>query len=322
VRELDLIAQLPAVLGAPGAEVLRGPGDDAAVVRARGYSVTSVDTMIDGVHFRRSQLSPAEIGRRALGAALSDLAAMGATPGEAYVAIGIPAGAGDDALELIAGARALADRLGVTIAGGDITSAGLLVVSMTVVGWEPDPGRLIGRGGARPGDFVAVTGDLGGAGAALAVLDGAAEPPPEPLWTTLRARYTDPEPRLEAARALATIGATAMIDISDGLATDAGHIAHASGVTLELSLASLPVAPGVAPVAEQLGRPPSELAATSGDDYELCVCVAPNARTSAARRLLTQVGLKLTWIGRVRKGPPRVGFSDSSGELAGFEHSF
>src|SRR5262245_38121784 len=135
MRELELIEAFERALAGASPRVIRSVGDDAAVVRADRYAVTSVDAMVDGVHFRSEQLSPEEIGHRALAAAVSDLAAMGAPPGEAYLALGLPAGfESGSALALIAGARALADAVGITIAGGDVTRAPALTVSFTVVG--------------------------------------------------------------------------------------------------------------------------------------------------------------------------------------------
>src|SRR5947209_5912432 len=124
MRELELIDALESVLAPAGPRVIRWLGDDAAVVRASGYAVTSLDTMVDGVHFRSSQLSARDIGHRALAAALSDLAAMAATPGEAYLGLGLPAGAETGyVLALASGARELGRHAGVTIAGGDIPRA-------------------------------------------------------------------------------------------------------------------------------------------------------------------------------------------------------
>jgi thiamine-monophosphate kinase len=321
VRELELIDALETALAVDSARVVRWLGDDAAVVRARPYAVTSVDAMIEGVHFRREQLSWAEVGHRALAAAASDLAAMAADPGEAYLALGLPPGTTrEDALALASGARALAAASGITIAGGDVTRADSLVVSFTVVGWSDDPGRLVGRDGALPGDLIAVTGTLGDAGAGLALLDGRASLADEGDALALKERYARPTPRLAEGRLLADLGARAMIDLSDGLATDAGHIARRSGVRIELSLAALPVAPGVAEVAAQLGLDPGELAATGGEDYELCACVPAAAREALEAAWSSLPGL-LTFVGQVAEGPADVVFTDSRGPLAGYQHS-
>jgi thiamine-monophosphate kinase len=319
MRELELLESLERVLAPGGPRVLHWLGDDAAVVRARGYAVTSVDTMVDGVHFRLGQLSPEEIGGRALGAALSDLAAMAAEPGEAYLALGVPPGFSlDDAQALVAGAGRLASNCGVTICGGDVTAAGALLVSVTVVGWSDDPAELVTRDGARPGDLVAVTGRLGGAGAGLALLDGRASADPATA-AELHRRYARPEPRIRAGRVLSRLGATAMIDVSDGLATDARHLATASGARIEIELEKLPLVPGVAEVAAQLGADPFQFAATAGDDYELCVCLPPNTEATWDG-LPRDAGTEITPVGRVTEGSAGLSFG-AGPELSGYEHS-
>ena len=324
MRELELIEQLEQVL-APGAglgaRVLRWLGDDASVVRGRGYAVTSVDTVVDGVHFRSGQLTPAEIGHRALGTALSDLAAMGVTAGEAYLALCLPPGAElGDAVALLESARELADACGVTVAGGDVSASPVLSVSVTVVGWASDLAEVVGRDGARPGDLVAVTGSLGAAGAGLALVEGRAALD-GPAAAELRDRYARPWPRLAAGRALSALGATAMIDLSDGLATDARHLARRSGVRIAIDLAALPLADGVAEVAGQLGTDAPSFAATAGEDYELCACLPERARAAVESRWPTAAGAALTWIGRVEDGPACLQFAGSTGELSGYEHS-
>jgi thiamine-monophosphate kinase len=322
MRELALIERIEELVGQPGPRVLRGLGDDAAVVRAGAYAVTSIDSMVEGVHFRPGQLGPDDIGHRALAGALSDLAAMAARPGEAYLALGLPEGCElEYALALVSGSLELARRLDVTVAGGDVTRCPVLMVSFTVVGWAEDPGELVGRDGAQPGDLVGVTGCLGGAGAGLALVEGrvGAHAVEAAVATRLRDRYARPEPRLSAGRALARVGARAMIDLSDGLATDAGHLARRSGVRLQLRLDKLPVAKGVDVVARELGVDPRVLAATAGEDYELCVCV-PRSAAALAHGESEEPGL--TWIGEVVEGQPEVGFLGADGELDGFEHEF
>ena len=327
MRELELIQALEKML-APrrGSRVLRGLGDDAAVVRAGGYAVTSADAMVDGVHFRTGQLAPEEIGHRALAAALSDLAAMGASPGEAYLVLGIPAGVKlEYAIALVQGALTLACDAGVTIAGGDVARAAALTVSFTTVGWTEDPGELVGRDGARPGDAVGVTGSLGAAGAGLAVVEGRAPDalPPE-LAERVRDRYARPMPRLAAGRELGALGARAMIDLSDGLATDAAHLAQRSDVRIELSLQAIPLADGVREVAEALGVDPRSFAASAGEDYELCACVpgecCKTVETIPPTSRLNGIGL--TWIGSVVEGTSGVVFLDGNEEPSGYEHSF
>ncbi len=303
-----------------------GPGDDAAVVAAAPLCVTSVDAMVEDVHFRLGEglATPAEVGRRALAGALSDIAAMGARAGDAFIVLGLPEGFQEAAaLELVRGAAALARSTGARILGGDIVGAPVLIVSVTVVGWAEDEHELVGRGGALAGDIVGVTGRLGGAAAGLALLRGIARPSPLTLPALARAR--NPTPRLGEGRALAAAGARAMIDLSDGLATDAGHLGRAGGVELAIDLDRLPLDEGVAAVASALGLPANQLAATGGEDYELCFCIPPDRRAEAERAVEELGAVQVTWVGEVREGPPGATFSDARGRkggLAGFEHTW
>jgi thiamine-monophosphate kinase len=193
-------------------------------------------------------------------------------------------------------------------------------VSVTVVGYSDDPGRLVGRDGARPGDVVVVTGALGGAGAGLALIESRAEPSnmSSEVAAELRERYARPRPRLSDGRALSALGATAMIDVSDGIATDARHLALASGLEIEVELARLPLSAGVTEVARQLGDDPAGFAATAGEDYELCACLPVAVEAATVR---AAVPSPVTIIGRAREGSPGLTLTGADRELSGYEHS-
>ncbi|HEV7562971.1 MAG TPA: thiamine-phosphate kinase [Solirubrobacterales bacterium] len=304
--EFELLAKLRERLPPPGRRVHLGSGDDAAVTLPGGATATSVDAIVDGVHFRRDRATPAQIGHKALATALSDLAAMGAEAGEAYVVAGLPADLGEEEfLGLLEGMLALAAETGTTLAGGDITRSPALSLALTVVGHAPRPELLVSRAGAQPGDTLVLTGELGGAAAGLLLLE---RPELEAAVSAetaarLRRRQLEPTPRLRTGRALAAAGARAMIDLSDGLGGDAGHLAGASGVGVRIEAATLPLAKGVAEVAAAAGREPLELAASGGEDYELLAAMPPDR---PATELATAIGeaaeTTLSPIGEVLAG--------------------
>lgn len=318
--EFELIAAIRERLAAAGApadsaRVILGSGDDAAIVTGREASATSVDMLVEGVHFEAPPFELREAGAKALTVALSDLAAMGATPGEAYVQLGAPADRADaDLLAVADGLAAVAAAHGVVVAGGDLTAAPVLTIAVTVVGEAPSADALVRRDGARPGDALAVTGELGGAAAGLLILQrpelaDAVEPA---IAAALRERQVAPMARIEAGLGLARAGATAMIDLSDGMAGDAGHVANASGVALEIDVESLPVAAGVDAVADAAGVSRLDLVVAGGEDYELLVALPERS---------LEPSLGLTPIGRVADGEG-VRFSGPDGPVrvqAGFD---
>ena len=295
--EFELLERIRARLPQAGHRVRLGSGDDAAITVPEGATATSVDALVDGVHFQRRWSSLAQIGDKALAAALSDLAAMAAEPGEAYVVLGVPPDLDEDGcIELLDGIAARAASSGTTLAGGDVTRAPALTLAITVVGHAGSAESFVRRSGARPGDALVVTGELGGAAAGLLLLEG--EPDASSSFVAhsatkderarLIARQLAPRPRLDAGRALAAAGATAMIDVSDGLGGDAGHIAAASGVGLRIDAAALPLARGLAEVAGAFGSDALELAASGGEDYEL-LATLPEVEARSDTKL-TRIG--------------------------------
>jgi thiamine-monophosphate kinase len=304
--EFELLARVRERLPPNGARVHLGTGDDAAITVPGGATATSVDALIEGVHFRRGQASLAQIGHKALAAALSDLAAMGAEAGEAYVVLGLPPDLDEDGcIELLDGMAALAAATGTSLAGGDLSRAGELILAITVVGHAAAAESLVGRAGARPGDALVLSGEIGGAATGLLLLERpelAGELPAE-VAQRLRERQLEPQPRLAAGRALAAAGATAMIDLSDGLGGDAGHLAKSSAVGLLIDASGLPLAAGVAEVAAAAGRDALQLATSGGEDYELLAAVPAERLEEAATGVAEAAsGLGLTRVGDVVAG--------------------
>lgn len=281
--EFDLIRRLVRGWGSRAA----GIGDDAAVLQVPAGSqlVATVDAAVDGVHFRRDWCSPEEAGYRAATAAASDLAAMAAAPLGLLVALALP----DDSLDIVEaigrGIGEAAAAIDTVIVGGNVTRARELSITTTALGYARQP---LTRGGAREGDTIYVTGRFGGPGSALAAWVAGNEP-----HSAHRARYVRPSARIREALWLAERGATAAIDISDGLLADLGHVAHASGARLEIALDALPLVEGAT----------REMAARGGDEYELAVA-APAGLDAAA--FASAFGMPLTAIGVVRRGAPEV----------------
>ena len=256
----------------------RGIGDDAALidVPAGEQLAVSTDSSVEDVHFRRGWLSPREIGYRATVAALSDLAAIGAAPLGLVSALAVPDDWRASLHELTDGIGAAAERHHTPIVGGNITRGAKLSLTITVLGAVARP---LPRSAVRPGDQLYVTGELGASGAALdALLRGAA---PDPAH---RERFTRPTPRIAEARWLAAHGATAAIDVSDGLLAELAHLAAASAVRIELDASRVPVARDV----------PRESALRSGEEYELVVA----GRSLDTVKFAAEFGVALTLIGR------------------------
>ncbi len=292
--EFELIAELAALFEPPDDGL--GIGDDAATWPAADgtVQVATTDMLVEGIHFRLDWTTPADLGWKALAVNLSDLAAMGAAPGRALVSVAVEPGRRGLALDLYRGLRTLAAQTGTRVVGGDtVRSPGPLVINVVVVG-EADPARLLRRDAARPGDLVAVTGRLGASAAGLAVLSDGRDPL-EPGAASLLTAHCRPSPRLVAGRLLAARGVRCAIDISDGLASEALHLARASRVGIEIDIGRVPLEPAaVRLLGERRSR---ALALAGGEDYELLFTLDRRLMDELAGALAVDGGL--TVLGEV-----------------------
>ena len=264
-------------------------GDDCALIPLDSTTIAvSIDNSLENIHFRTDWLDFKEIGFRAAGSALSDLAAEGATPIGVLVSLGVPPtkskSGSDPAAEIMAGVATMVHNLGARVLGGDLTRADQYMIDVCVIGTVEHPVR---RSGAREGDALWVTGYLGGAALALQRLREG-----NPLPSALRNRYACPEPRIDAGRWLAKHGASSMIDISDGLAADAQHLAAASEVGIEINLEHIPCWEDVEAMA----------AVASGEEFELLCTMPPTFGDTSASSFRASTGLQLSRIGTCLRG--------------------
>jgi len=305
--EFDRIRAIARALGSRA----RGLGDDTAFVTLGENTLAlSTDVSVEGVHFRRDWLTLEEIGWRAAAAALSDLAAAGADALGLLVALTVPAAEETESLvAIMEGAGAAIASAGGAVLGGDLSRGEFIAIAVTVVGTTRRPVR---RHGAEAGDGIWVTGDLGGARAALAAFTDHRRPD-----ATARARFARPTLRLEAGRWLAAHGAKAMLDLSDGLAGDAAHLAAASDVSLRIELERLPLHPAVPAEAKRAGRAPALFAAEGGEDYELLVALPPEFDSEGGNGS----DFPLTRIGEVMVGAGlTLLFEGRPVQVAGYDH--
>jgi thiamine-monophosphate kinase len=291
----------PGAAGAPGAkgrtDVILGIGDDAALLRCPPDRdlVAAVDTLVEGRHFPAGS-EPRSIGHRSLAVNLSDLAAMGAVPAWATLALTMPSADGRWLEGFSAGFMELAAAHGVELVGGD-TTAGPLTISVQILG-QVDRGSALRRSGAQPGDILAVTGTLGDAGAGLALVTGKATAGDRVAGAQLIERFEYPTPRVQFGSDARGIASAAM-DLSDGLAGDLPKFARASGLAAHVDVGRLPLSGALRSLATVAqGR---EWALAAGDDYELLMAVAPQ-RFDELAAVAARLNLTFTAIGELRRG--------------------
>lgn len=327
LSEDELVRAIARLLSAPEPGVVVGPGDDAAVVEAgAGQHVLTTDLLVEGTHFERSSISAHDLGAKAITVNVSDIAAMAASPRYALVAIALPQDV-DAAwvMELYGGMRDACAEYALELVGGDTNRAELVVVSIAVVG-EVGPGRAVRRSGAGAGDRIVVTGSLGAAagGLALSRASRASDALSEPWGRDLLEALARPVARVGEAQVLARAGATAMIDLSDGLAKDLSRLCDASGVEARVALASVPVAEALTTGADRLGVDARTLAISGGEDYELLATMPARAIEAARAELREAFGVRLSDIGEIREGSGVIAVDASGGESplrpSGWDH--
>ncbi|WP_189238683.1 thiamine-phosphate kinase [Planomonospora parontospora] len=313
--EFGIVARIAGRLP-QGRTVLLGPGDDAALVGAPdGRVVVTTDLLLENRHFRLDWSSAYDIGRKAAAQNLADVVAMGAVPTGVVVGLGLPATTAAGWLDDLAdGFRDECDLVGASVVGGDTTRCDLVVIGVTALG-DLGGRAPVTRSGARPGDVVAVAGRLGRAAAGLALLQagraGGAEPggPAPAELETLVGAHRRPRPPYPCGVQAAGLGATAMLDVSDGLLQDLGHIADASGVGIALDLSAFAVPEELETAARLLGADPLEWVLTGGEDHALAATFPGGVRLPPA----------WTEIGRVTEGEG-VEAGGRTSEHRGWDH--
>jgi thiamine-monophosphate kinase len=306
--EDDLLATLRRVLSGAHPGVALGIGDDAAVVETGdGQALLTADVLVEGVHFDRRLIGPRDLGAKSIVVNVSDVAAMGGSPRYAVASVVLPPDADPAwAVELEAGMRAACDEYALALVGGDLSGGGQGVVSVTVMGVVAR-GRFVTRSGARTGDRVVVTGSLGASagGLALARADAAAARGSlgKEWGRVLVDAHVRPVARVGEGQTLAGAGATAMMDVSDGVALDLSRLCAASGVGARVELDRVPVAPELQELARLLPVEPLTLALSGGEDYELLATLPPDRVAEASAALDERFGVPLTDVGEVTDGP-------------------
>jgi thiamine-monophosphate kinase len=293
IGEFGFIDRIREVCDISVREVIKGIGDDCAVFRAPSGRVMlfTTDMLLEDIHFMRDTITSYQLGRKVIAVNLSDIAAMGGRPLVALISLGIPIQTEvEEIQELYRGMRDICTGYGLDIAGGDtVASPDKLVINASVIG-EARENEVLYRSGARPGDKLFLTGSVGDSSAGLKILQHEIRSP-ESIGTHFIKALNEPKPLVEIGRFIATSGlATAMIDLSDGLLSDLGHICTESGVGAMISAPTIPLSPELKLLAGGAGFNPLELALSGGEDYQLLFTV-PEKKAQGVEKLFKERGI-------------------------------
>lgn len=327
LSERGLIARIRAEAAATSSDLLRGIGDDCAVFRQAGgelVSLVTTDTLVEGVHFDRRWHPPRLLGRKAVAVNMSDIAAMGGTPRFVFLSLAAPPATEPTWLDgLLAGFLESVSEYGALLIGGDtVKSSHELVLSVTVIGEAP-VNQVCYRAGAQAGDTVLVSGPLGQAAAGLALCQGGRQQE-NPAWQPLIAAHCDPKAQVPLGRLLAASGMVhAMMDLSDGLATDLAHLCAESGVGAEVESAALPLTAELRQAAVACGVDPLQWALSGGEDYHLVFTCAAGDVNILRQLAQERLGITLASVGRIVMGQG-VALLDAGGRreisYQGYDH--
>jgi len=323
IGEFGLIDLIRKRFPATDKNLLVGIGDDAAVIKItpERFLIFTTDTLREGVHFDLTYYSHQQVGWKAMAANLSDVAAMGGIPTFGLVSLGLPKNKKtEDVLRIYQGMFGLAKRFGCKLCGGDLFLSSEIVITLTLLG-EVEPEFLVRRSGAKPGDLICVTGDLGQSQAGLEIIKN--KKSSKPSWLK---KHLQPLPRVNEARKLAkTLTLTSMIDISDGLSSDLYHIAEESKVGALIFAQEIPIGRSLLRMASVLRKSPLDLASRSGEEYELLFTIPKTQKEKLQLLKRKTPGLKITLIGEIKEKKEGLKILDSKGKLkklkkSGYSH--
>ncbi len=321
IGEFNLIKRLSSNFLKTKRPVIVGIGDDSAVLNSSGnrLQLVTTDMLVENIHFRLSTATPFQIGWKGLAANISDIAAMGGEPTYAFISIGLPKDTRVDFVDdIYSGMHEIADKYSVDVVGGDTVSSPQVIINIALLG-EVEPENYKLRSGAKKGDYIFITGDVGGSSAGLEILERQL-----PIKGT--DKHLMPIPRVVEGRLLSQSGCVnAMIDISDGVSSEINHICEQSGTGAKIFLKDIPLSENTHEVARVIGKSPYDFALYGGEDYELLFTCRPDSASSVKELILKNCSTPLTCIGYITDNSEAVTIEDENGNSlllrpAGYNH--